>query len=394
VAKRLAELAGINPDLKPNVFMKVGASSTVQSYNMSCFANNKADLADDEAALGSAMAFYLEGDAAGTTPFQRKSKAAKVGMSAGWATKGNPSPVEQEFDAILPSSAIVHYGANDMHQGSTYKSAIFKYADSLLTLVDLLIDNGVIPIVMNVSKRKDVLKTNEWIPTYNAVARGIAQARQVLYVDLYEALKDLPGWGLSGDGLHLNTYKVGGTALPCALTPEGLKYGFNVRNRVSLQAISAIYKSVVLAVPATQEADSLNGNGAPETPFDIKSLPFTDYRNTTQSPYKNLNEYTGCNADQDESGPEYLYRLTLDKQTRIRALVFDRGDVDVDLHLLDNTASEAGCIERDHQVIETTLQPGTYFLALDSFVSSSGVKSGDYLLVVLECHPDDAACSP
>jgi hypothetical protein len=75
-------------------------------------------------------------------------------------------------------------------------------------------------------------------------------------------------------------------------------------------------------------------------------------------------------------------------------MVFDRGDVDVDIHLLDESATEAGCLMRAHQIIQTTLQPGTYFFALDTFVSGGQPKPGEYLFTVLECHPDDPVCDP
>ena len=97
---------------------------------------------------------------------------------------------------------------------------------------------------------------------------------------------------------------------------------------------------------APDEAWTTTGDGSPDASFVIDELPFTDLRNTAMSPHSNLSSYTGCEAQQDESGGEYLYELVLDKPTRIRAMVFDRGDVDVDIHLLDETATEAGCLMR------------------------------------------------
>lgn len=65
-------------------------------------------------------------------------------------------------------------------------------------------------------------------------------------------------------------------------------------------------------------------------------------------------------------------------------MVFDRGTVDIDLHLLGATPSGASCIKRAHQELSATLQPGTYHMALDTFVSSSGtVLAGEYLFVLL-----------
>ena len=83
-----------------------------------------------------------------------------------------------------------------------------------------------------------------------------------------------------------------------------------------------------------------------------------------------------------------------DDDVRSWGFFADWRDVDVDIHLLDETATEAGCLMRAHQIIQTTLQPGTYFFALDTFVSGDQPKPGEYLFAILECHPDDPACDP
>ncbi len=49
----------------------------------------------------------------------------------------------------------------------------------------------------------------------------------------------------------------------------------------------------------------------------------------------------------------------------------------------------ARCLQRDHHYVEATLDPGTYHLALDSWVDGGTPLSGEYLLVVSVCHPDD-----
>ena len=67
----------------------------------------------------------------------------------------------------------------------------------------------------------------------------------------------------------------------------------------------------------------------------------------------------------------------------LRFLVFDRGSVDIDLHILDDTGTESGCLHRTHELIDVTLQPGTYYLALDTFVGTTP-KPGEYLLAILD----------
>jgi len=126
------------------------------------------------------------------------------------------------------------------------------------------------------------------------------------------------------------------------------------------------------------------GEGTSRDPIQISRFPFRDIRSTLFSESRLIDEYTGCDADQDESGPEIWYRIDLDRARRLEFHVFDRGEVDIDLHLLDDTMSPAGCLERAHQTLSANLPAGSYYLSLDTFVSSSGVeRSGEYLLLVL-----------
>ena len=107
---------------------------------------------------------------------------------------------------------------------------------------------------------------------------------------------------------------------------------------------------------------------------------------------QDLDRYSGCSSTADESGPEVVYRLDIATPTRLRMTVHDRGATDIDLHLLDETASEAGCLARNHQIIEATLNPGTYHVVLDTFVDDGVPLSGEFIFSVLACPADDPSC--
>ena len=62
--------------------------------------------------------------------------------------------------------------------------------------------------------------------------------------------------------------------------------------------------------------------------------------------------------------------------------MIDRGDVDVDLHLVDGSASGAGCIARADASLTLELTPGTYHFVLDTYVSQGVETAGEYLFVV------------
>ena len=96
-----------------------------------------------------------------------------------------------------------------------------------------------------------------------------------------------------------------------------------------------------------------------------------------------IDTYTGCAATQNESGPELFYRLDLSTPTTVRVLVFDRGTVDIDVHVLSGTTG-ADCVARDHQDVRVSLAAGTHYLALDTFVSMTGEHPGEYIVAVFE----------
>ena len=150
-------------------------------------------------------------------------------------------------------------------------------------------------------------------------------------------------------------------------------------------------RRVVLAgedAPDPHLLDPLAGDGSAAAPFAIDDLAFT-HSGDTRGGEKMRAGYPGCDSGQNESGPERTYRLSLAQATPVRILVLDRGDVDVDVHLISGGA----CVERNDRVIDRTLPAGEHTIVVDSFVASGGVeKSGAYSLVVVHCEPGDAAC--
>jgi hypothetical protein len=393
VRDNLASIRSLAPAAPADVFMKVGASSTVSQSTLYCFANDVVDLDVHETMLGPTLDFFLAGQAGDTTPFDRDTLAAEVGRTAGWAITGSPSPIEQELAAIHlegPSLALIHYGANDMQMALTYAEALPGYFENMSDLLDVLVDQGVIPVVFGISRRLDQPGADDWVQTFNAVARGLAQARSTPFIDLRHALETLPGYGLSGDGLHLESYDQGA----CILTADGLGHGYNIRNLIALELLDRMHAALIEDdLILNEDAPVLAGEGHFDAPLEIVALPFADTRSTVDAPSLELDEYTGCAALADESGPENIYRLVLDEPTPIRAVVLDRAGVDVDVHLLDESGSEAGCLARDDMLIQGTLAAGEYYFSLDTYVNGEGVElGGEYTFLVLACEDGDTDC--
>ena len=296
--------------------------------------------------------------------------------------------------AINPRFAVVNYGTNDMGLGSTYSSALPGFYENMSALIDQLLAVGVIPVITGLNPREPDHSASTWVPTYNAVTRGLAESRQLPWINLYLANIELPERGLLSDGIHGNVYRTGGRAEPCIFDDTGLSYNYNVRNLLTIEVLDRVRRTVLESAPAPDAQPSpLVGDGSPSAPFLIDALPFTHYASTASSPNRNFDAYPSCDNGQNESGPELLYRLELETETPLRMIVLDRANVDIDLHLLGATGTPDSCRARHDRILETTLGPGSWTLALDTFVSaSSGEQPGEYLLVVLQCEPGDPDC--
>ena len=377
VRDRLVALRDGAPGLHDDVFMKVGDSITVDDNALGCFAGSRVDLGE-RSDLQPTITHFLEGQAGSGTLWDRDSLAAEIGQTAAWALSGSPAPVEQELNALSPAFAVVQYGTNDIHMGSTYLSAIQPFGESMLDLTDLLLDQGVIPLLVTIPPRADSAAVDAWVPTYNAVVRGIAQGRQVPLVDLELGLRPLDGYGLYGDGVHLEPWSQGA----CELTEQGLEYGCNMRNLLVLDGLDRLRRAALDGETFDEDGESLAGSGLAADPFVIDGLPFTDLRDTSLEGVRDIDSYPGCGSSADESGPELFYTFELSARRTIRALVFDRGEVDIDLHLLGEGLAGEDCLLRDDSDLETTLDAGRYHLVLDSYVSSGRELSGEYLLVL------------
>ncbi len=265
--------------------------------------------------------------------------------------------MDRELADISPSIALVQYGTNDIEIG-----ALHHFADHFWNIVDHLIDRGVVPVLFTIMPRTDRLKAAEQVPLYNAVIRGVAQARQVPLVDYFREIEKLPGKGLGKDGIHPTTYHGPRGRDACALTPDGLRHGYNLRNRLALEALQRVSAALNGAPAPDPVAQPLPGAGSAADPFVPPAPPFIDFR--TLRGAGTLNGY-GCTKARPAPGPEIVYRLDLPRRTTLRIFGFDRGSGEVDLHLLRGAPRPDACVASAQRVLSTTVDAGRYFVVLD-----------------------------
>jgi hypothetical protein len=343
-------------------FTKVGDSITASTSFLHCFAGATVDL--DGRSLEEAVAHFADS-------FDRDSEAAMLGWNASAPLDGEPSPLDAELAATSPAFALVMFGTNDLALGDPA-----RYANDMLALVDALLDAGVIPIVSSIPPRGDSVDADADVPRYNLVARGVAQARQVPFVDLELLLRPLASFGLGGDELHPSADPRGA----CVLDAAGLEHGYNLRNLVTLEALDRVRRAVVEQETAPDpDAPPRAGSGTASDPFVVDALPYTAYDDTAAAPTSAVDAWTGCSAS-DQSGPELYYRLELDAPARIRVRVADGAEVDVDLNVISAGGEPIDCVAQHDRDLVVDLPQGQSLVVIDT---ADGVaQAGPFLLTI------------
>jgi len=367
------------PTLADNVFMKVGDSITDSTAFLYCYDTGTVDLAG-RTELQETLDFFKAGPvpAPATSPYNRDSVAATQNWRADNAIAGDPSPLTTELTTLDPRFAVVMFGTNDAPGGA---STIHTYAASMLDIVDQLLAAGVVPIVSSIPPNNNNATTDTWVPKYNAVARGIAQGRQVPFVDFHREMLGLPNRGMDPDGIHPSNF----SPMNCDLDATGLMKGYPMRNLLTLQALDRLRRTLVSTEAAPDAPGTpLVGMGTSTEPFRIPSLPFTHMYDSSRSTQTDLDGYPSCDTGQDEGGPEVIYQLEVTEMTEVRALVFDGAGVDLDVHILESSPAGGNCRARNDKQVTWILTPGTWYFSVDTFVPAGlDPAAGEYLFVLV-----------
>ena len=356
-----------------DVFAKIGDSITVSDGFLHCFSGDNVRL-DGRDELQDTLDYFRGGDAAGSSPFGRQSEAAVVGWSVQSALRGAPSPVDRELAVLNPRLAVVMFGTNDIENDN-----LSFYGDHMRTLVDLLLGQGVVPLLSTLPPRDDKPASDAEVPTYNTILRALAQSRGIPLIDLHRRMLSLAGHGLGGDHLHPRSAGSGA----CDFTAAGLQGGYNLRNLLTLEALDRA-RHVLAGGEAPDAAGPVClGSGTAEDPIIVDTLPFADARDTHAAPQSALGQYPGCGSAADEGGGEFVYRLELAAQTTVRIDLVDGDGVDLDLHLVVDPHDPATCLQRHDRQLVADLAAGTWYVVADTFVAAGAPQPGEYLLAIV-----------
>jgi hypothetical protein len=132
--------------------------------------------------------------------------------------------------------------------------------------------------------------------------------------------------------------------------------------------------------------------GTVTNPIVVPSLatPYTDSRNTADSP---SDVFDGCGAAPGvpETGPEYVYRVTVTQPGRLTVSVSDDPGVDVDVHLY-TALNTNDCIARDDVSFTQAVDCGTYYVVADTWRNAAGTDLVGPYTLNLSFAPSGGSC--
>ncbi len=144
---------------------------------------------------------------------------------------------------------------------------------------------------------------------------------------------------------------------------------------------SAVLVGALLGLAADALAEQ--AVGTLDDPLQVDAFPYALAHDTQASPSSQIDSYSPCSPSSDESGPERVFRFTLDKPARVSAWVEgDGGGVDIDVHLLDDATVSSGvatsCVARSDVIAEAEMGAGEHFVVVDSY--GGAAQAGEFVL--------------
>jgi len=112
--------------------------------------------------------------------------------------------------------------------------------ESALAFLDKSMELGVIPVLSTIPAQP--LKMDR-VSAFNTILRDLAAKNNLPLIDFAAALTDLPNSGLAWDNLH-PSWPPGDEDQVAYFTPDNLRYGYTVRNLLTLQMLDRIWHTL------------------------------------------------------------------------------------------------------------------------------------------------------
>jgi hypothetical protein len=130
-------------------------------------------------------------------------------------------------------------------------------------------------------------------------------------------------------------------------------------------------------------------------PIPVSDLPFADERDSADlaqgGSYFN---FYSCAEDLPLWGREFVYQVEICHVGELTAGVTGDGDgVDNDVQIL-SALSEDACLARDDEVVSLAVEPGTYFVVVDTYVDNGVLRGGPFALALEGIGIPSPQCEP
>jgi hypothetical protein len=393
VIAHIEEIRALNPDLREDSFSKMGGSSVASKAFLGCFATDHVDLGQ-RPELQDTIDFFGTGRG---NPFRRQSQAAGVNWNLRYVLAGKPANFRKELRATNARWALVLFGSNDAQNENER-----VYFERLVYLVEEMIELGVVPVLGSALPRRNRTRSL-WIDRFNLITDAVAKHWSLPYIDYNAALRALPRKGLARDGVHPNVLPPGGLKNACVLTEEGLRYGNNVRNLLTLDTLAQLVATAPRPEPEADEHTELETENlrpvlepqpagvvpSPEAraPLEEEGDPKDDVgvpRLSLLLEKASLPESAPLpkNCGSPKAGSrQHVTPFSFEVRTRIRvaALDLDGRRPRVLLVKRDEDA-EPRCVRRGLQTLEVDVPPGMWDLVIE--VPKAAAEEGKLLLLV------------
>jgi spore germination protein YaaH len=165
----------------------------------------------------------------------------------------------------------------------------------------------------------------------------------------------------------------------------GCKYGLVLEQAIGGTGMWALgsdngYTDLWELLDTRFSAPAALGEGSRDAPIPVAAFPYEDARDTSKGGFRYFNYY-GCKDTTPEYGREFIYQLDLCQPGNLHVQVQGVGGSDPDVHLLSDL-KESACLARADVTIDQALQPGRYYVVVDTYVASSVEQEGPYQLTV------------
>lgn len=226
-----------------DAFSKVGDSITISKAFLSPFAYGVYQLDENHIYLQSVIDFFNRNEEHPTTSFLDPTRAAGTGWTSRKLLEQETSPLcargdnrlQCEYRLTKPASALIMIGTNDV-----VSIDVDSYLDNMRQIVEISLDMGVIPVLSTIPPMRD---NEDKVEDFNLAIITVAEEYDVPIWNYWLALQDLPGQGMSLDGIHPSSpADNAGTTL---FTEENLEYGFTVRNLMALEVLYLLLVKVM-----------------------------------------------------------------------------------------------------------------------------------------------------